>query len=94
MALTKNDLVALNSKLAAENTNLRAELSREKFAREAIEAELARLRKREIELELQVGAVTSVASAVNQLNGPAARKQALDAARELAMRSGRCIRVV
>lgn len=73
MTITKNELIALNSKLAADNELLRAEVSR---------------------LKVQVEAVTSVASAVNQMNGPAERKRAMDAARELSMRSGRCIKVV
>lgn len=93
MAITKNELVATNARLAAENANLRAELSREKFAREAIEAELTHLRKREIELEGKVAAVTSVASALNEVNGPSARLRAMVAARELAQRTGLCIKV-
>lgn len=56
-------------------------------------AENEQLRAEVSKLKAQVAAVTSVASAINEVNGPAARKAAMDAAREMAMRFGRVTKV-
>lgn len=86
--LTKVELVQINSKLAADNAALRAQLG-------AAQADIAVLRKQVNEACAMVEAVSRPTMRVQQ-HMPAwqvARAEAMNAAKTIAMQSGRVVKV-